>query len=71
MCRSSGALPPPDFSKLPAFEKDFYHEHPAVAARSEEEIVQFRRSNEVHVEGSGVPRPVTTFDEASFPGEER
>ena len=58
-----------DFSNLPAFEKNFYHEHPAVIARSDEEVVEYRRRREIHVEGPGVPKPVTTFDEASFPGE--
>ena len=58
-----------DFSNLSAFEKNFYHEHPAVIARSDEEVVEYRRRREIHVEGPGVPKPVTTFDEASFPGE--
>ena len=58
----------PDFSNLPPFEKNFYVEHPAVAARSIDEVAAYRRSREIHVEGTGVPKPVTTFDEASFPG---
>jgi hypothetical protein len=54
-------------SKQP-FEKNFYVEHPAVAARSMEEVAAYRRAREIHVEGQHVPKPVTTFDEASFPG---
>lgn len=57
-----------DFSNLQPFEKDFYVEHPSVAARSDEEVEQFRKQHQVHVQGTGVPKPVTTFEEASFPG---
>eukprot|EP00208_Stichococcus_sp_RCC1054_P008135 CAMPEP_0206151732 /NCGR_PEP_ID=MMETSP1473-20131121/38970_1 /ASSEMBLY_ACC=CAM_ASM_001109 /TAXON_ID=1461547 /ORGANISM="Stichococcus sp, Strain RCC1054" /LENGTH=525 /DNA_ID=CAMNT_0053549279 /DNA_START=167 /DNA_END=1744 /DNA_ORIENTATION=+ len=56
-----------DFSNLQPFEKDFYVEHPSVAARSDEEVEQFRKQHQVHVQGTGVPKPVTTFEEASFP----
>ena len=58
----------PNFSGLPAFEKNFYVEHPAVAARSEEQVALYRKLREINVEGQGVPKPVTTFEEASFPG---
>ena len=57
-----------DFTNLPAFEKRFYCEHPAVTARTEEEVTAYRQAREIHVEGTGVPKPVATFDEASFPG---
>eukprot|EP00884_Botryococcus_braunii_P008998 jgi/Botrbrau1/1809/Bobra.146_1s0007.1 len=57
----------PDFSKLPHFEKNFYHEHPAVAARSHDEVAYYRASREIHVDGHDVPKPVSTFEEASFP----
>jgi hypothetical protein len=57
-----------DFRGLPAFEKNFYHEHPAVTARSDVEIAAYRDKREIHIEGHDVPKPVTTFEEASFPG---
>jgi hypothetical protein len=57
-----------DFSNLPAFEKNFYHEHPAVAARTADQVAYYRHAREIHVDGHDVPRPVTTFEEASFPG---
>ena len=59
----------PNFSTmtLAPFEKDFYLEHPAVTARSEAEIEEYRARKEIHIYGEGVPRPVTTFLEASFP----
>jgi len=28
----------------------------------------YRKLREIHVEGTGVPKPVATFEEASFPG---
>ncbi|GIL44076.1 hypothetical protein Vafri_1631 [Volvox africanus] len=63
----SMSLPKPDFSNLPKFEKCFYLEHPAVSARSSEQVESFRRSKQIHVYGDGVPKPVTSFEEASFP----
>jgi ATP-dependent RNA helicase DDX5/DBP2 len=56
-----------DLSQLPKFEKSFYKEDPAVAARSEEEVTKFRRDNAITIAGHDVPKPVTTFDEAGFP----
>lgn len=38
-----------------------------MTARSEAEVQQYRISREIHVTGEGVPKPVTTFEEASFP----
>jgi len=40
-----------------------------VTARTQAEVDEFRRKREVHVVGTGVPRPVTNFEEASFPCE--
>lgn len=58
-----------DFSNLPPFEKNFYVEHPAVTRRSPADVDTYRKLREIHVQGSGVPKPCTTFEEASFPGE--
>mmetsp|Transcript_1242 Transcript_1242/g.1881 ORF Transcript_1242/g.1881 Transcript_1242/m.1881 type:complete len:475 (+) Transcript_1242:147-1571(+) len=44
-----------------------YQEHPDVTARSLDEIEHFRRKHEITVEGEGIPKPVTTFMEASVP----
>ncbi|KAI9328914.1 DEAD-domain-containing protein [Zopfochytrium polystomum] len=49
------------------FQKDFYIQHPAVTARSESEVEQYRRKHEMSVAGRNPPRPVYTFEEASFP----
>lgn len=58
----------PDFSNLPKFEKNFYLEHPAVRNRTDAEVEQYRMQRQIHVYGEGVPKPVSNFDEASFPG---
>ncbi|KAG9011093.1 ATP-dependent RNA helicase dbp2 [Tulasnella sp. JGI-2019a] len=52
---------------LTKFEKNFYREDPRVSARSEREVEEFRRSKEIKTQGTSVPRPVTTFEEAGFP----
>lgn len=57
----------PDLSALPKFEKDFYKESPDVAARDAAEVDAFRRKHQMTIAGSGVPKPVETFDEAGFP----
>lgn len=55
-------------TQLVPFEKDFYQEHPRVAARTEQEVAEIRaRGGITIVEGDHVPKPVSTFDEASFP----
>ncbi|EFN58247.1 hypothetical protein CHLNCDRAFT_30080, partial [Chlorella variabilis] len=64
---NSTFLPKEDFSNLPKFEKNFYYEHPAVTARSEEEVRRYREMREIHVTGEGIPKPVSNFEEASFP----
>ena len=54
-------------TQLVPFQKDFYVENPIVAARSAEEIEQFRRQHEMTLSGTNIPRPVYSFEEASFP----
>jgi ATP-dependent RNA helicase DDX5/DBP2 len=56
-----------DLSKLPVFEKNFYIEHPAVSARSEDDAAAWRRGEVINVVGDGIPKPVMTFEEASMP----
>jgi ATP-dependent RNA helicase DDX5/DBP2 len=53
--------------QLEKFEKDFYIEHPDVAKRSEQEADAWRASKQIVVNGTDVPKPVMTFDEASMP----
>jgi len=54
-------------SELPKFEKNFYYEHPTVQQMSEQTVNEFRRENEISIEGRSAPKPVRTFEEASFP----
>merc|ERR1719230_1235026 len=50
------------------FEKDFYQEHPAVQGMSEDEANRIRESKSITiVAGDRCPKPVRTFEEASFP----
>jgi ATP-dependent RNA helicase DDX5/DBP2 len=51
----------------PPFEKDFYMEHPSVAARSSSEIEAYRRDQRITVSDRRAPKPVRTFLEAAFP----
>ncbi|KAG8937287.1 ATP-dependent RNA helicase dbp2 [Tulasnella sp. 418] len=53
--------------RLEKFEKNFYREDTRVAARSDREIEEFRRAKEIKIFGHGIPKPVTTFEEAGFP----
>ncbi|CAE7351491.1 unnamed protein product, partial [Symbiodinium sp. KB8] len=55
--------------KLTKFEKDFYQVHPAVSAMPEEEADRIRKSKNISIIhcASAVPKPVRTFEEASFP----
>ncbi|KAI9197141.1 p68 RNA helicase [Polychytrium aggregatum] len=59
----------PDWSreKLMPFEKNFYIEHPSVSQRSEEHVNQYRATHDCKVFGTSVPKPVESFEEASFP----
>ncbi|CAI7566980.1 unnamed protein product [Penicillium glandicola] len=56
-----------DISTMPKFEKSFYKEHPDVTERSEEDVQAFRKEKEMAIQGTNVPRPVQSFDEAGFP----
>lgn len=56
-----------DLDKLPKFEKNFYEEAPSVASRSQQEVEKFRDEHQMSVEGTEIPKPITSFDEAGFP----
>ncbi|XJO71100.1 hypothetical protein BDV3_000673 [Batrachochytrium dendrobatidis] len=65
------SLRKPDWERelpnLPAFEKNFYMEHPDVSARDNQHIEAFRHKHQMKVIGTNIPKPVETFAEASFP----
>lgn len=56
-----------DLATMPKFEKSFYKEDPAVSARSQAEVDEFRKKAQITIQGRDVPKPVETFDEAGFP----
>jgi ATP-dependent RNA helicase DDX5/DBP2 len=49
------------------FEKNFYIEHPDVAAMTEAESAEIRKENGISILRGAAPKPVRTFEEASFP----
>jgi len=55
-------------TSLIKFEKNFYQEHPAVQAMQPQQADYIRQSKSITiVAGTSVPKPVRTFEEASFP----
>lgn len=56
-----------DMNSLPRFEKNFYREHPAVQARSNEEVETYRSSKEITITGRNYPKPVQSFEEMNLP----
>lgn len=67
MEREELTTPEWDLDSLPKFEKNFYTEHPEVAARSDADVQAFRKENDMTIEGPDIPKPITSFDEAGFP----
>ena len=69
MSNLGGGLHSIDFGaeQLVEFEKNFYIEHPDVTKRSEEDAAAWRASKQMTVNGTDVPKPVMTFEEASMP----
>ncbi|XP_030458121.2 DEAD-box ATP-dependent RNA helicase 20-like isoform X1 [Syzygium oleosum] len=61
-------FPKPNFDQLVPFEKNLYVESPFVAAMSEHEVMTYRARRDITVQGDDVPKPIRTFEEASFPG---
>ncbi|KAK0529683.1 ATP-dependent RNA helicase dbp2 [Tilletia horrida] len=53
--------------QLAPLRKDFYVEDARVTARSAAEVDAYRKTKQMTVQGTGVPKPVTTFEEAGFP----
>ena len=54
-------------TQLTPFEKNFYHEDPRVTERTPQQVEEFRRSKEITLRGSDVPKPVESFEEAGLP----
>jgi hypothetical protein len=56
-----------DLTKLAVFEKNFYMEHPDVTKMTEKEVLEIRKKHDIAIVGENIPKPVRTFEEASFP----
>lgn len=56
----------PDFSGLEPFKRDFYKEHPEVAALSSDEVNNFRKEHKMVLQGRDVPKPLKSFNHAAF-----
>ncbi|PIA17782.1 P-loop containing nucleoside triphosphate hydrolase protein, partial [Coemansia reversa NRRL 1564] len=56
-----------DMNTLLPFEKNFYVEHTAVAARTHQEVDDYRRAHEMTTTGENIPKPIVAFSEANFP----
>jgi len=69
MGQPGASLKPVDWSrlKLEKFEKHFFFEHPAVKARSQEEVDEWLKKHVCAPEGNNIPKPVFNFNEASLP----
>lgn len=42
---------------------------PLLLSIAGEQVRRYREQRDIHVTGEGVPKPVSNFEEASFPGE--
>ncbi|CAJ0574373.1 unnamed protein product, partial [Mesorhabditis spiculigera] len=52
---------------LPKIQENIYKEHPDVAARSQDDLKAWMSKHNVNVNGSNIPSPVLSFEEANFP----
>ena len=54
---------------LSQFQKDFYEEHPEVKQFGAADVIAFRKKHEITVfPPHRAPKPIKTFEQASFPG---
>ncbi|XP_004515873.1 DEAD-box ATP-dependent RNA helicase 20 [Cicer arietinum] len=60
-------LPKQDFRNLVPFQKNFYVESSSIAAMSDHQVMHYRASRDITVEGHDVPKPIRGFHEANFP----
>ncbi|KAK8703049.1 hypothetical protein V6N13_021379 [Hibiscus sabdariffa] len=61
------SLPRQNFGNLVPFEKNFYRESSAVREMTEQEVMFYRRSREITVQGHDIPKPIRMFRDANFP----
>jgi len=56
-----------DIATLPKFEKNFYVESAAVQKMTDKEVAEFYKSKQISIQGRDIPKPIRTFEDASFP----
>lgn len=61
-------LPPIDHSEInyEPFKKDFYQEHPEIAALEEVQVHELRQTFDLTVSGKNAPKPVSSFAHFGF-----
>lgn len=57
-----------DLDGLTPFEKNFYVESPSVAAMTDRDVEEYRKTREITIEGRDVPKPIKSFSDIGFPG---
>lgn len=57
-----------NMDELVPFVKKFYNESPTVAMRSDHDVRAFYETKQITIKGRNVAKPISTFDEAGFPG---
>lgn len=66
-CLAPAAVPAAPEGSLPHVSRNFYLEHPDVAALTKEQADALRAELGICVQGEGCPNPVSSFLQASFP----
>eukprot|EP00879_Flechtneria_rotunda_P027393 GHRR01029341.1.p1 GENE.GHRR01029341.1~~GHRR01029341.1.p1 ORF type:complete len:351 (+),score=108.74 GHRR01029341.1:127-1179(+) len=66
--RTIDPLAPVDHSLIEYddFAKDFYAEHPTIAAMTDQQVREHRRELQIYVSGFDPPKPIQTFGQAGF-----
>jgi ATP-dependent RNA helicase DDX5/DBP2 len=63
----SSSLAEDERKPLPAVTRDFFLEHPDIAALTPEQVAAERQKHSIVVQGDAVPNPVSRFVQASLP----
>ena len=56
-----------DLEKLESFQKNFYVESPITTQRTQEEVNEYLRQNEIQIQGSEEIKCLLNFEECNFP----
>lgn len=56
-----------DMDQLEPFEKNFYQPHTNLLSKPLHKVEAYRQEKEITLEGSDIPYPIVSFEEANFP----